>query len=224
MELKQVLNSAVSINWVKDIFFPKFCVNCNKEEGEWLCAACFAAITAPRPFSCLQPTGDGISYLDNATALFSYEENIVSKLIKLFKYNYITELAEIFAQIIKKGNFNFNWRGYTIIPVPLHPRRERERGFNQAEIIARIFAEKFGLEINTNLRRGVYTAQQAKLSKEARQKNLKDAFAFNAEKIAPEKVLLVDDVFTTGATTQECAKVLKNNGVKTVCGLALASG
>ena len=223
-------------NWVKDLFFPKFCVTCENVEGEWLCETCLAKIAAPKMFYCLQPAAGGVSYLDNAAAFFSYEENTVAKLIKLFKYNYLTDLAEIFAKIIKKEDFNFNWRGFTVVPVPLHPRRERERGFNQAEITARIFAEKLGLEINTGLRRGVYTTQQAKLTKEERQKNLKNAFVWDADNkrvpsrnsgtplIAGEKVLLVDDVFTTGATMQECAKVLKNNGVKVVWGLALASG
>ena len=223
-------------NWVKDLFFPKFCVACENVEGEWLCEACLATIAAPRMFYCLQPAADGNSYLDNAEAFFSYEENTVAKLIKLFKYNYLTDLAEIFARIIKLEDFNFNWRGFTVVPVPLHPRRERERGFNQAEIIARIFAEKLDLPLNKNLRRGVYTTQQAKLTKEERQKNLKNAFVWDADNkrvpsrnsgtplIAGEKVLLVDDVFTTGATMQECAKVLKNNGAKEVWGLALASG
>ena len=211
-------------NWVKDLFFPKFCVTCENVEGEWLCETCLAKIAAPKMFYCLQPAAGGVSYLDNAAAFFSYEENTVAKLIKLFKYNYLTDLAEIFAKIIKKEDFNFNWRGFTVVPVPLHPRRERERGFNQAEIIARIFAEKIGLPLNKNLRRGVYTTQQAKLTKEERQKNLKNAFVWNSAITPPEKVLLVDDVFTTGATMQECAKVLKNNGVKVVWGLALASG
>lgn len=87
-------------DWAKDIFFPKFCVACNQEEGEWLCEKCFSAIVTPQPFSCLQPTVDGVSYLDNAAALFSYEENTVSKLIKLFKYNYLLEIADIFKKII----------------------------------------------------------------------------------------------------------------------------
>ncbi len=211
--------------WVKDMFFPKFCVACQNAEGEWLCEKCFQKIAAPQPFFCLDQTDETASDLNGATALFNYGENTISQLIKLLKYNYLTDIADIFAKFIKKEDFNFNWRGFTIIPVPLHPRRERERGFNQSEIIAKIFAEKLGLEINIGLRRGVYTAQQAKLSKEERQQNLKDAFSFVKEqKTIPEKVLLVDDVFTTGATMRECAKVLKSNGVKIVCGLVLASG
>lgn len=126
-----------------------------------------------------------------------------------------------------RGEIKEGWQGFTIIPVPLHARRERERGFNQAEVLAKLFSKKFGLAINKNLRRVIYTAQQVKLSGEERRKNLKNAFVWGGEACqpglrAPEKVLLVDDVFTTGATMRECAKVLKSNGTKVVWGLVLA--
>jgi ComF family protein len=163
----------------------------------------------------------------------------VSKLIKVFKYNFLLDTVEVFRKIINNVNFNchpelvpacrqagqdlVNWHGFTIIPVPLHARRKRERGFNQSEIIAEIISEKLGLTINQNLRRVIYTAQQAKLSGDERRKNLQGAFVWSGGQ-APEKVLLVDDVFTTGATMQECAKVLKNCGVKTVSCLVLARG
>ncbi len=140
----------------------------------------------------------------------------------MFKYNYLLEIADIFEKIINDINFNNAWPDFAVIAVPLHARRERERGFNQSAIIAGLFAKKLGLKINNNLFRVVYTVQQAKLSGEARRKNLKDAFMFNGQ--VPEKVLLVDDVYTTGATMQECAKVLKDRGVKVVCGLVLARG
>ncbi len=205
------------ISKVKDLFFPKFCVGC-EQEGNWLCVNCLPAINTPK-------TDKAAANLDGVTALFEYGENTVSKLIKMFKYNYLTEIADIFEKIIIDTKFNDAWSDFVIIPVPLHPRRERERGFNQAEIIAKLFAKKFGLNINKNLNRVIYTAQQAKLSGEERRLNLKNAFDFNVEgNAAPEKVLLMDDVYTTGATMQECAKVLKNNGVKIVWGLVLARG
>jgi len=201
---------------VKDLLFPKFCAGCEKE-GDWLCDQCL-------PVASFSREDRAVPDLDGITALFDYGENAVSKLIKIFKYNYLLEVAGIFKKIVSDVKFNCAWPGFTIIPVPLHARRWRERGFNQAEILAGIFSEKLGLRIDTGLRRGIYTAQQAKLSKEERQKNLKNAFVWGDDKGPPEKVLLVDDVFTTGATMQECAKVLKRNGVKVVWGLALARG
>ena len=199
---------------MKDLLFPKFCAGC-EQEGNWLCDKCFPDIN-------ISKTDKAVANLDGITALFDYGENTVSKLIKMFKYNYLMEIADIFKKIITGIKFNSSWPDFVIIPVPLHARRERERGFNQAEILGKLFSEKFDLRINKNLSRVIYTAQQAKLSGEERRKNLKDAFVFNGD--APTQVLLVDDVFTTGATMQECARVLKNNGVKVVWGLVLARG
>ena len=109
-----------------------------------------------------------------------------------------------------------------IVPVPLHPRRYAERGFNQARLLADILGQKIGRPVVDLLKRDRYTLQQAKLSREERQLNVHHAFLnsnFNAN-----AVLLVDDVFTTGATMQECARVLKASGVKKVIGLSVARG
>ncbi len=200
---------------LKDILFPKFCVNC-KKEGEWLCEACFPLADFPQG-------GEAVANLDDVTALFSYGENTISNLILMFKYKYLSEIADIFEKIIDKTGLHNIWQDFVIIPVPLHARRQRERGFNQAEILAGLFAKKLGLSINKNLHRPIYTVQQAKLPRKQRQSNLKNAFVWGAG-IPPEKVLLVDDVYTTGATMAECAKVLKENGVKVVWGLVLARG
>ncbi len=208
--------------WLKDLFFPNHCVDC-QAEGIWLCALCLDKICSLKEFS--SQSDKAVTYVDRVIALFAYGDNTISQLIQLFKYKYIAELSEDFRKIILASSFVLSEPGFTIIPVPLHERRERERGFNQSEILAKLFAEKLGLEINKNLHRSVYTKQQAKLSGEARRNNLKDVFAFNnAGKSVPEKVLLVDDVFTTGATMDQCAKVLKASGVKIVWGLALARG
>src|SRR3989344_1381230 len=202
---------------LKDLLFPKFCASC-KKEGSWLCGSCW-------PASDSFQEDRAVANLDGIAALFNYGENTVSRLIQMFKYNYLLEIASIFEKIITDTEFNNIWNNFVIIPVPLHARRERERGFNQAEILAKLFAKKFGLSINKNLHRIIYTAQQANLSGEARRLNLENAFVWKgtAEGV-PEKVLLVDDVYTTGATMQECAKVLKDNGVKVVWSLVLAKG
>lgn len=202
---------------VWDFLFPKFCAGCG-EEGQWLCERCL-------PVANFTQEERGDFYLDGIASLFIYEENTISRLIKMFKYDYLMEIAGIFKKIIDNTDLHNIWRDFVIIPAPLHARRERERGFNQSEIIANLFAEKFGLSVNKNLRRVIYTAQQAKLSAEERKLNLENAFVWaDQTKLAPKKILIVDDVFTTGATMQECAKVLKNSGAKIVWGLVLASG
>lgn len=104
-----------------------------------------------------------------------------------------------------------------VVPVPLHPRREYERGFNQAEDLAR----HLGLPVARALTRVRHTHSQIELPKNQRQRNVKDAFALAAD--APHNVVvLVDDVSTTGATLDACAKVLKEAGVKEVRALTAA--
>ncbi len=210
------LSSTFSRERVLDLLFPKFCAGCN-EEGSWLCKKCLPVVD-------FFHQDMAVPNLDGVTALFNYGENTQSKLIKMFKYDYLSEVAGIFENIISGINFFEVWKDCVIIPVPLHARRERERGFNQAEILAGLFSKKFGLSVNKNLYRIIYTQQQAKLSGEERRQNLQNAFVWRSDRAAPKKVLLVDDVFTTGATMQECAGVLKNNGAEAVCGLVLARG
>ena len=109
-----------------------------------------------------------------------------------------------------------------IVPVPLHPFREYQRGFNQAEDLAM----HLGLPIARLLVRVRHTQSQIELPKEQRQQNVKDAFAFRADprSLLPDPciVVLVDDVSTTGATLEACARVLKANGVKEVRALTAA--
>lgn len=224
---------------IKEILFPVYCVECQKE-GEWWCEKCLQKIKvniiANCP-ACGVKTGRGescdkcraSSYLDGAVALFNYRENDpIAKLIKQFKYNFAGDLKIFWPKIIQKIDGNFlPWRDFTVIPIPLHARRQRERGFNQAEVLALVFAGNFktrGVTCVLNskaLSRTRHTLQQAKLSREERHRNLLNAFIWRGG-TAPEQVILVDDVFTTGATMQEAAKVLKQAGVKEVWGLALA--
>ena len=107
-----------------------------------------------------------------------------------------------------------------VVPVPLHPRREYQRGFNQAEDLAR----ELGVPVMPLLKRVVFTQSQIELPKDKRQENVKDAFGFRptATGSIPQIVVLVDDVSTTGATLESCARVLKSAGVKEVRALTAA--
>lgn len=97
-----------------------------------------------------------------------------------------------------------------IIPVPLHPKRLRERGYNQAEVIAKGLAESMGVPVITDvLLRNVYTQTQTKKNRIERLKNMSGAFAVsNPKKVSNGHILLVDDVITTGATLETCAHAL----------------
>jgi len=114
--------------------------------------------------------------------------------------------------------------GSTLIPVPLHGRRERERGYNQAQIICDVLSSRYGTAQSVgSLLRIRHTAQQAKLGRAGRLNNMKNAFEWRGG-VVPEHVVLVDDVYTTGATMQECARVLKAAGAKRVEGYVIARG
>jgi ComF family protein len=111
-----------------------------------------------------------------------------------------------------------------LIPVPLHPVRRRERGYNQSELLARIIAERTGISINqTCLVRSRYTRAQAKLGKTARARNIQGAFGCrNADQLTQKRVILVDDVVTTGSTVMECVNILIEHGVHNVVVLTAA--
>lgn len=208
--------------WCKDLLFPVFCVGCDKEES-WICTDCLPKNIVPQQI--VFTADSDIASLDGLTALSSYDTSVISELVRMLKYRFVTDALSDLQTIISKVNFTADWHDFVIVPVPLHARRERERGFNQAELIANLFAQRFGLVVNKKLRRAVYTRQQAALSGEERRKNLTDAFMFEIiDGVVPANVLLVDDVFTTGSTLKECAKALKAAGVQTVWGLVLAKG
>lgn len=113
-----------------------------------------------------------------------------------------------------------------IVPVPLHPTKLREREFNQAERLARLLAAATGIPVHTRLlRRTVATETQTLLSREERLHNVRKAFAIRPQaRLSGQRLVLVDDVFTTGATTGACARALRNGGAARVCVWTVARG
>lgn len=230
-----------------DLFFPKKCLGCNKT-GIYICQSCLEKIEIAKnnkcPF-CDRPTPEGricnlcqkksrLNYLIWAAP---YSNPLVKKLIRIFKYHYIRELAEPLAQLLIKRLTPGVKHDTIIIPIPLHKRRFGERGFNQAELLAKEIANHFSIPLESKaLKRKKYTPSQAKTKNhKERRKSLKNAFEINpefAKKCTTENknllkdktIILIDDVTTTGATLSEAAKVLKRAGVKKVWGLIIARG
>ncbi|MFA4833950.1 MAG: ComF family protein [Patescibacteria group bacterium] len=118
----------------------------------------------------------------------------------------------------------FDFKNCLLIPVPLHPKRERWRGFNQTKAIASTVAIHFNLELSTGLIRLKHRPPQAKLSEEKRRQNIRECFAWQENNLINRHVILVDDVVTTGSTLEECAKILKQAGASEVWGLVAAKG
>jgi ComF family protein len=228
------------INGIKDILFPKNCVGCG-EEGGWLCDKCYEKLFFNSPQACLF-CSKFITYssickdcvkksaLDGLVVLYGYEEkNVIARLIKLFKYSGVEDIVEVWERVFADYFWEpkrMDFIPEMLVPVPLHSRRERERGYNQAELIARVVNHHFPDAVldAQSLVRKKYTEQQAKLTREKRILNIQDVFIWRAKESCPSQVLLIDDVFTTGSTMQECAKTLKRAGAREVWGLVLARG
>jgi competence protein ComFC len=111
------------------------------------------------------------------------------------------------------------------VPVPLHPARRRERNFNQAEVLARLLAPRAGKPVLHALRRDRYTTTQTRFDRHQRMENLRNAFSVRHNAIVQNRhLILVDDVFTTGSTVDECARVLREAGAASVRVVTVARG
>lgn len=230
---------------LRECLFPVFCLGCSIE-GEWYCEKCFKELKNFGVFYCPvchSKNSDGspcnncqvTTSLNRVVAFFDYEEkSIFGRLIKHFKYDFAYDIESVWKKIIQRylenifKKLEIEGESLVIVPVPLHPRRLRERGFNQAEIIGRIIFEqlqKFNkneviFEVN-GLRRTRVTSQQAKLNRVERIANIKNAFVWKGKNLDNKAVILVDDVYTSGSTMNECGRILKLANVKGVFGLAL---
>lgn len=218
---------------IKDFLFPIFCVGCGVE-GVWFCKQCKRR-TQVRPFV-FYPAFKEINL--GVLAFFPYvPSSIWGNLIGFWKYHFAQEISKEWQHIFNNeriylsrylNSFDKSQPIY-LVPVPLHHRRERERGFNQAKVLSDILFScmsdhGFNVQILDCLKRIRYTSQQAKLDPVARGKNLSGAFIFEQKNIIPGQVILIDDVFTTGFTARECAYVLRFSGVKKIGMIVLAHG
>lgn len=236
MELFTVLGSAKVI--IKDLFFPKSCFNCQKE-GNFLCSVCRGGLffnTPPfcpfckriydRFLTCAQCKN--FTGIDGVFSLFSYQDRLVRALIKHFKYRFIKEIPEELEDVMRAFFIKYNgllgdFSGWVIVPVPLFWYQFCYRGFNQSLEIARIIAKIIKAPVADKLLiKWRPTKNQAKLPDEKRILNTTGAFA--VKEVSPQKILLIDDVFTTGATVKSCAMALRKAGAKEIRVLTLARG
>jgi ComF family protein len=158
---------------------------------------------------------------DAAYSFGSYEGPL-RNLIHLFKYGKVETLSGPLAAFLKRA-LPLDEPFDVVIAMPMHWRKRWERGFNQTELLARPIAKRYSVKMASNLQRSRYTNPQAGLTEAERRKNLKGSFVVRRPaELARKRVLLVDDVFTTGATLRAAAEALKKAGVKRVIALTLA--
>lgn len=219
----------------RDLFFPRQCLVC-KADGRYLCVRCLSKVSKAREICAycnyysyhgkVHVSCQKANEIDGHIAVWKYE-GIVRKGIHAFKYRFASDIAAEFVSNIDKKNLT-QFNHPLLIPVPLHKKRENWRGFNQSALLAKGIARKIGWEYAENvLERTENTSPQAQLGREERMQNLSGKFAVNTSifsKYDPSKaIMIVDDVWTTGSTIKEAAKVLKKAGAKEVWGLTLAS-
>ena len=204
------------LDWV----YPKraVCMGCGDAggmENDWLCEECRRTLAGSRIGA------QSVPKLDGAAMAYRYH-GPAGGMVRNLKYRGVKLLAEPMTAAMLEAYRRIEPTGAELVTfVPMHPWRRLRRGLNQSEVLAVWMAKRLGLPCRGVLNRTRNTVQQAKLTGEERQKNLKDAFRAD-ESVNGKRVLLVDDVFTTGATALECAKALRQAGATSVYYLAFA--
>ncbi len=231
------LTKANPLRAVASLLYPSLCAVCLEpvDEGCYLCSPC--QLTAPRinpPFcsTCSEPFDGDITqtfscancahrvlHFESAVAAYR-SRGVVRKLMHEFKYGRQLHLRRPIAEWLSEvmDDPRLDGRHFDmVVPVPLHPARQRERGFNQAEQITELFCRRAGLKMGMPLERIRYTTTQTVFDRAERMENLRDAFRLrrNAD-VRGSRVLLIDDVLTTGSTLSDCARVLKAAGAISV--------
>lgn len=213
-----------------DFCYPRLCVGCECY-GSFICNRCAAKLTkieAQECHVCRQRTCIGLvhrdcqetSYLDGVIAAYRYD-GLAQKAIRLIKYSSVSAIASELGSLFTQRLFNYQLPCNIIVPVPLARFKHNYRGYNQTFEIAKKL--EGGYQILNALKRKEHRAAQVGKDRIGRLQNLKGNFEFVGIYV-PQSVMLLDDVMTTGATLEECAKVLKIAGVEKVYGLVFARG
>lgn len=251
-----------------DLLFPKRCVSCRRF-GSYICKNCFSQIEfIEKPVCpiCQRQAVGGRTHpgcrnryrLDGLVVACRYWGPVKRATIQV-KYKWVYDIEKVFVDLISENLWRFDLpRDAILVPVPLHAKRKRWRGFNQAEILGKSLAERFGVGYEDILLRDKETATQVGLKRDERKENVKGAFALRLPRhpdsftpvilsasegsfdsaqdksrffghrpqndIYGNNFILVDDVYTSGATMGECCRVLKRAGAGEVWGLCVAFG
>ncbi len=229
------------------LVYPGICQICRDQRSDaregFVCTNCRSQVQTVRPPFCsrcgLPHDGDITSNYECGNCLnqafdFRYaraaviNKSVVQEALRRFKYSGAVWFEPFLVELLVNESISMlnpkDWD--VIVPVPLHPVKQRTRGFNQAEILGRGLSQASGIKINTTLlARHLPTPTQTTLARAARLQNMHGAFRVKkGKRLDKQRVVLVDDIFTTGATTNACAKALKAAGSAEVCVWTVARG
>jgi len=230
--MPRAILSPISNFWyvLLNLLYPQNCLICNLKlkaiRPGSICEDCSNKIRINEIASCLVNEADKFAF-DAVLHAANYDD-VIKRCIHLFKYENKVQMKDLLGKLMS----DFAGRNIDpdeidfVVPVPLHPVKLRERQFNQSEVLAAYLAKKLNKKmVKDRLKRIKYTMPQTELKREQRLKNVNGAFRAKRNTNFEDKtVLLVDDVLTTGATLNECAKALKDAGAKKVIAFALARG
>ena len=229
-----------------DTVYPRACPVCRDvvtPKGELICPGCrekLPYVTEPVCMRCGSPIASEqeeychnceqreLSY-ERGIAVFVYDD-MMQQAVADFKYRNRRELADFFAEeMLRVFQRKFSSCGVeTFVPVPVHDARKRYRGYNQAEELCRVLAERTGIPVADVLVRDKKTAPQKELDARERLRNLESAIRYKEEALSgkhvPNCVVLVDDIYTTGSTAEACTRALLRGGVNKVYLFSLCIG
>ncbi|MEJ2209214.1 MAG: ComF family protein [Anaerolineae bacterium] len=226
-----------------DLLFPPRCVACGSL-GSWLCASCVSEIKPIRPPLCQRcglpleasPAGRPAPLRCSrcrqlpqeweALLAYGFHQEALRTAIHQFKYEDLRCLAPLLGGLMAEGWGRLapdGWQPDVIVPIPLHPSRQRQRGYNQSALLARELGAHLGCPVETKaLMRVRATAPQVGLGLDERRTNVRGAFDCRDGRLRGKKVLLIDDVCTTGSTLESACLAMKESGATSVLAYTLA--
>lgn len=214
------------LEYILDLIYPNVCGFCNEICKESLCEKCEEKINKIMLCNIDNYENDKTKYYNEHLYLFKYDDEIRQKILE-YKFNDKAYIYKTFSKIITKNEkiCRFFEKYDIIIPVPIHKKRMNLRGYNQSELISKEISKQFkNLTFERNvLIKSKNSEPQSTLNRIERNENVKNVYIVeNSEKIINKKILLFDDIYTTGSTVNECSKVLKLSGAKEIGIITLA--
>ena len=210
------------LEWI----FNKECFICGKKIGKIISFTCENCSNILKYELCeYSDTHVSNQYFDELYSVFAYR-NIVRYKILDFKFNNKPYLVYLFGYFVLGYLLKNNVRADVIIPVPIHYKRYKERGYNQSEILSRFISKKMGIKFEAKVLKKIkYSEKQSRLNAKQRIANVFNTFVVSdRQKILEKTIILIDDIYTTGATVNECSRVLKENGASRVIVVTIAHG
>lgn len=242
MDASAALKTVESIHrFFVDLIFPPACIGCDSF-GLLLCDNCLKNIGAPIDtcIFCDEKTLHGITcgdcrkhdVLSGIISVGGYKNPILRSAVHALKFSGVRDLSNSLGDLLAKNilqTMGTDLDNFVLVPLPLHKKRENERGFNQSELLAKRVSSLLSVPMVNILIRNKSTTPQASLDSKMvnlRKENIADAFSVNPEfaAIIPQKIIIIDDVATSGSTISEATKILNQQGVKEIWGAVVCRG